>query len=116
MRLYHLYSATRSFQLQRIRFKVLVQRRQLATRLLGRPLDLLLSVLTIVPIVLEVLQHLGDVVSHRRREEATPLLLWKLNVCNRFPGTLAHVFRDLFEAIQSCRCAKHLAFVLGKVG
>ena len=84
--------------------------------LLGRPLDLSLRVLAVVSISLEILQHLGDVISHQWGKEPTPGLLRELFVPDRLAGGLAHGVCHFLESVDGRGAAEDLAFVLGEVG
>lgn len=101
-----------SLQMKRTLGEIFLQRSQLATRLLGGPLDQLLRLRSIVPIVLDPQEHVDQIVRGLCGQEAAPHIQRQLLVIDRLARRFAHRRHYLAVRVQSSRRRKHLAFVL----
>jgi hypothetical protein len=88
---------TSLLQLDRVVGDILLKRRQLSASILSGPFHLLLRLWPLVAEVLEVVQHLEQVISSSRRQEPTKGALGQLAVLDSLARRRANDLYDLFE-------------------
>ena len=101
-----------SLQMKRTLGEIFLQRSQLATRLLGSPLDQLLRLRSIVAIILDPQEHVHQIVCGLGGQEAAPHVQRQLLVIDRLARRFAHRRHYLAVRVQSSRGGKYLALVL----